>query len=335
MEFFSGLDVHKESVQACVVDSKGNIVAERRFTTTTAGMNALLSTVQGSSCVMESSTACFPVYDFLNDRNIKVRVAHPKRTKAICSAKISTDKVDARTLAQLERVDLVPEAYIPSKEVRRQQDIVRHHVQLVQQKTRLKNQIKSILLRNGIRVSYNPLTEKASKLFQLANLPENLKLKLSHAKQQHDLLNQELKEANAKIEELAKQNKYAVILHSIPGVGWFSALLIALQIDNIDRFPDAEHLVSYAGLCPGIKQSADHIKMKGIGNDGCKLLRWVLIQDAWQATKRCTRFKKIYKKLCRRKSKQKAIVGIAKRLLTVMYFMLRDQTLYNHKKGGC
>lgn len=335
MEFFSGLDVHKESIQVCVRDSKGNIVAERRFTTTTAGMKALLSTVQGSSCVMESSTACFPVYDFLQDNNVKVRVAHPKRTKAICSAKISTDKVDARTLAQLERVNLIPEVYVPDKEVRQQQDIVRHHVQLVQQRTRLMNQTKAFLLRNGIRVSYNPLTEKASKLFKLADVPESVKLKLSHARQQHVLVNQELKEVDVKIGELAKQNKYAVILESIPGVGWFSSLLIALQIDDIERFPDAEHLVSYAGLCPGIKQSADHIRMKGIGNDGCKLLRWILIQDAWQVVKRCARFKKVYRKLCRRKSKQKAIVGIAKRLLTVMYFMLRDQTFYNPAKGGC
>lgn len=335
MDFFSGLDVHKESVQACVVDSKGNIVTERRFTTTTAGMNALLSTVQGSSCVMESSTACFPVYDFLNDKDIKVRVAHPKRTKAICSAKIKTDKIDAKTLAQLERVDLVPEAYIPSKETRQQQDVVRHHIQLTEQRTRLICQIKAFLLRNGIRVSYNPLTGKAAKLFEVADVSESVRLKLSHARQQYVLLNQELKEVDKRIEELARDNKYAVLLQSIPGVGWFSALLIALQIDDIERFPDAEHLVSYAGLCPSLKQSGEKTWIGGIGNDGCKLLRWVLIEDAWQAVKRCKRFKKAYKKLCRKKSKQKAIVGIAKRLLTVMYFMLRDETLYNPQKGGC
>jgi len=335
MEFFSGLDVHKESVQACVRDSKGDIVTERRFTTTPAGMKALLSTVRGSRCVMESSTACFPVYDFLQENGIQVRVAHPKRTKAICSAKISTDKVDARTLAQLERVNLIPEAYVPSKEVRQQQDVVRHHMQLVQQRTRLMNQTKAFLLRNGYKVSYNPLTGKASRLFELMDIPESVKLKMGHARQQYVLLCKELKEVDGRIEGIAKQNKYAVLLQSIPGVGWFSALLIALQVDNIERFPDAEHLVSYAGLCPGIKQSADHIRMKGIGNDSCKLLRWVLIQDAWQVTKRCAHFRKVYRKLCRRKSKQKAIVGVAKRLLTVMYFMLRDQTFYNPVKEGC
>lgn len=335
MVLFSGLDVHKDSVQVCVVDGKGNIVAERRFTTTPAGMAALLGTVQGSKCVMESSTACFPVYDFLNDNSVKVRVAHPKRTKAICSAKIKTDKIDAKTLAQLERVDLVPEAYIPSKEVRQQQDFVRQHVQLTQQRTRLTNQTKAFLLRNGIRVAYDPLTGKAVKLFEIASLPENIKLKMAHARQQYVLLNQELKEVNKVIEGLAKQNRSAVLLHSIPGVGWFSALLVALQIDDISRFPDAEHLVSYAGLCPSLSQSGEKTRVGGIGNDSCKLLRWVLIQDAWQAVKRCKRFKTVYNKLCKKKPKQKAIIGVAKRLLTVMYFMLRDQTMFNPKKGGC
>lgn len=331
---FAGLDVHKESVQACVVDNTGKILEEKRFTTSQLGLNALLQTVRNSSCVIESSTACFPVYDFLQDNNIKVRVAHPKRLKAICSAKNKTDKIDAKTLAQLERVNLIPEAYIPNRTVRDQRDLVRHHVALVQQRTRLVNQTKAGLLRYRIQLPENIFTKQAQKLAEISPMPESLKLKLEHAWQEFLLLKKEICQVDERIELLAQQNKNSVLLRSIKGIGWFSAFAVVTQTDKIERFASADHFVSYSGLCPRVSQSGEKCYMENIGHDCCKLLRWILIQDAWSVVKHNLYFKKMYKKLCRKKSKQKAIVIIAKRLLRIMYFMLRDQKPFQPKKIG-
>ena len=111
---YGGLDVHKDFVQACWVNNKNEVVREDRFDTTPDGLAALCGAAHGTHCVLESSTACFQVYDALQDAGVRVRVAHPLRVKAIASAKVKTDKVDAKTLAQLECANLVPEAHIPS-----------------------------------------------------------------------------------------------------------------------------------------------------------------------------------------------------------------------------
>ncbi len=283
---------------------------------------------------MESSTACFPVYDFLKDHDVKVRVAHPKRVKAISSAKVKTDKVDARILAQLEKADLIPEAYVPNKRVQELRGLARHHMQLVKQQTKINNQLKAVLLRQGISYPKNLFAEKAGKLLELEEMPEDVRLLLTHERKQYALLEEGVKEVDERIESLAKENKDAVLLNTIPGVGWFSAFLIATQIDGVNRFPSVDNLVSYAGLCPSIRQSGGTTHMGGIGHDSYRLLRWILIQDTWMVVRYNVRFRRLYRKLSRKKEHQKAIVAVAKRLLTVMFFMLRNQTAFNPKAGG-
>ena len=122
---FGGLDVHKDFVQACWINQDNQVVKEERFETTPAGIQALCSFAQGSRCVIESSTACYPVFDALNEANVSVRVAHPLRVKAIASAKIKTDKIDAHTLAQLEMANLIPEAHLPGKQTREWRELIR------------------------------------------------------------------------------------------------------------------------------------------------------------------------------------------------------------------
>ena len=165
---FAGLDAHKESVQACLKGDAGQLLKEQRFGTTDTGLEKLYQTVKNARCVIEASTACYPVYDYLHDRGVQIRVAHPKRVKAICSAKLKTDKVDARMLADLERANLIPEAHIPSKEVRDKRDLVRHHISLTKQRTRLINQTKASLLRYRVRLPKNIFTKTAQRLAVLS-----------------------------------------------------------------------------------------------------------------------------------------------------------------------
>jgi transposase len=334
MEKYCGLDVHKESIQACVIDEDGNVALEQRFANNDIGLNRLLTQITGSRCVMESSTSCFPVYDFLKDNNVDVRVAHPKRLKAISAAKIKTDKIDAKTLAQLEKANMIPESYIPSKKVREQRGLARHHVQLVKQKTRINNQLKAVLLRHNVRFPKNLFTKKAAQVMETESMPEDVKLLVLHRRKEYALFDEELKEVDARIESLAKENKDAKLLKTMPGVGWYSAFVIATQIDGIGRFPDADHLISYAAICPTTRQSGEKTYHGGIGHDGCGLLRHTLIQDAWAAVRCCNRFKKSYRKLSKKKCKQKAIVAVAKKMMTIMYFMLRNQTAFDPKAGG-
>ncbi len=334
---FAGLDGHKASVFACVKEEfSGKVLKEQNYPTQDVGLEKLYQTVKNAKCVIEASTACYPIYDFLKDRGVDIIVAHPKRVKAICSGKLKTDKVDARMLADLRRANLVPEAHIPSKEVRDKRDLIRHHISLIQQRTRLINQTKAALLRYRVKLPKNIFTKKARKIADASQMSDSLRLKFLHAGQQYALLVKELEDVDSKIEAIASGNKEALFLSSIKGIASFLSLGIVLHIDGVKRFPDADHLVSFMGLSPRIRQSGESLHIGGVSKDSSSLLKWMMIQAAWNVVHFEPTFTKMYRKLVRKgKKEQKAIVIVAKRLARIMYCMLRDQTTFRRKEVGC
>src|SRR3990167_7002327 len=109
---YVGLDVHKDFCQAAFVSSKGKVVKEKSFKNNTEGLEELAKATRKHNVVIESSSSSMRVYDALS-KTCKVKVAHPAKVKAIASARIKTDKIDARILAQLLRADLIPESFVP------------------------------------------------------------------------------------------------------------------------------------------------------------------------------------------------------------------------------
>ncbi len=106
MTFYAGLDVHKEHINAAVVNGRGKIVKEERFLNTPEALDAFVSGLsKDTEFALEACGFYEPVYDWIDDRNHKVTLCHPKKVKAIASAKIKTDVIDARTIAQLKRVE--------------------------------------------------------------------------------------------------------------------------------------------------------------------------------------------------------------------------------------
>ncbi len=325
---YGGLDVHKDFVQACWVNQQNQVVREERFETTPAGIQGLCSAAQGSRCVVESSTAVYPVYDALQDAHVQVRAAHPFHVKAIASAKLKTDKVDARMLAQLECANLIPEAHLPNKFTREQRELVRQHVSLTGKMTALKCRIKSVLAKHGISVPKS-LFNKRKNLESLKALPAVARLVVQQSLDQLNFVNQQREAVDALIEETAGQNPDAVLLNTMPGVASFSALLLASAIDGIERFTDSNHLVSYAGLAPSTRQSGNVTRTGPISKQGNSLMRWVLVQCAWTAIRNSKRFRKRFVKIGKKRGAKTAIVAVARKMLTVAYFMLTRREAYN------
>ena len=136
---YVGLDVHKDFCQAAFLDDDGVFVKDKRFENTASGLLELAQATKDFEVVMESSSSSMHVYDALVE-TCKVKVAHPAKVKAIASARIKTDKIDARILAQLLRADMIPESYVPTKQYRQARLIVRYRASLVSARTKIKNQ---------------------------------------------------------------------------------------------------------------------------------------------------------------------------------------------------
>ena len=118
------------------------------------------------------------------------------------------------------------------------------------------------------------------------------------------------------------------ILLTIPGIGYFSALLIYAEVGDINRFPNSKKLCSYAGLVPTVRQSGNKIIRGRITKEGNKLLRWVLVQCAHMAVRKDERLRQFYERIKAKKGHQKAIVATARKLLTVIYACWKNKTPY-------
>jgi len=195
------------------------------------------------------------VYDSLS-QTCSVKMAHPLKVKAIASARIKTDKIDARTLALLLKAGMIPESYVPPKEQRQARLIVRHRASLVEVRVQIKNRIYALLIKEGIQVPFTDKFGKKGMLFMKAlDLGEAQRASLDSLLALLDALNVQVKEADKRVKDYALQDHYASLLATHVGVGHLTALAAASEICDIGRFPSHKKLCSYFGLVPSVYQS--------------------------------------------------------------------------------
>ena len=325
---YAAIDTHKESVQVHKIDEAAQPLLRERYPVTEIGLEKLRQAVSGAVCVLEACSTSYPIYDFLTSNGIKVKVAHPLLLKSISGLK-KTDKIDAERMALMLKAGIIPLAHIPTQSVRMNRDLVRQHISLVEQRTSEKNRVHALLLRYRIKVTQKNVFKK-KRNWLTEEVPFELQPLLKQSLEHIDYLNNQLVSVNLLIEKKALANSDAILLTSIAGVGYFTSLLIASFIDDINRFGSSEQLVSYAGLAPRINQSGEKIILGSLSKHGMKEMRWALTQCSWAAVRYNKRFKKFYTKKSKKIGKKKAIIAVARKMLTIMYYMLKRREKFHY-----
>lgn len=328
---YVGLDVHKEFCQASVLDDNGIELVNERFDSTLEALNSFLDRFEEAKFVLESTGIWEFIYEGIEARGFEVQLAHPLKVRAIAEASVKTDKVDARTLAKLLRLDMVPRSYVPSRDMRDLRQLVRQRAYLVQNCTSFKNRIHAELTRNGLR-----RPEDMAKAFTKKHRDWMRSLHLATVAVNLDCLEAiESRIADINVELFAEYQRRpeAQLIATIPGIGYYGALLIWAEIADISRFQDAEHLCSYAGLTPTVSQSASTVHYGGVSKEGSKHLRWILIESThvhkrYNAGSALSQF---HARIERKRGKQKATVAAARKLLHIIYWMLvRNEPYHGH-----
>src|SRR6188472_906748 len=148
---YVGIDLHRKRSHVAVVDERGEQVLSRRLVNDPERFRDLLGELgEDARFALEATYGWEWLADLLEADGRELHLAHPLRTKAIASARVKTDAVDARTLAQLLRADLLPEAYIAPRELRDVRDLLRQRVVLTHMRTALKNRVHALIARQGI-----------------------------------------------------------------------------------------------------------------------------------------------------------------------------------------
>jgi transposase len=256
-------------------------------------------------------------------------MVHPMRVKAIASAKLKNDKVDSATLAHLSRCDLLPVAWMADAATQQRRLRVRLRMALGRQRSEAKNRLQAVLHQEGFR---KPVTDvfgkRGREWLRQIELSAGARLAVDTWLGLVDVLDEVIAEQEQQLARAAASDARARWLQTIPGVGAYSAMVILAEIGDISRFPDKKSLANYAGLVPRVRESAGKRSYGGITRAGSKNLRWILLQVAQVAARHSPAARAYYERLRRKKRPQVAKVALARKLLTVMWALLRHGVCY-------
>jgi len=325
---YVGIDFHKRTSSITQMDGRGKILNRCRLTNEPTTLRTFAEGLPaGSKLALEATGNWTYFYELVEDLGLDITLAHPYRTRAIASARIKTDAIDATTLAHLLRTDLLPAAYIPPRAIRDQRELLRYRCALVSLRTRIKNAVHALLAKQGLEPPVTDVFGKAGCVWlrSLALRP-SARQALEGYLAVNEALVQQLSQVSQTIRSQATASPDAQRLMTLPGLSFFSALLILAEIGDIHRFPDAEHLCSYAGLVPSVHASGGTTRYGRLTKQGSKYLRWILVELSHHAAQGSVRFGQLFARIKAKHGIPTANVAVARVMLRTIYHMLTDQT---------
>ena len=325
---YIGVDLHRNKSQVAAIDQDGKLVLNRKVRTGPAELQQLLDELrpQPVEVAFEATFGWGWFADLLAQLGIPAHMAHPLATKAISSARVKNDAVDAKTLAHLLRTNLLPEAWIAPTPVREARRLVRMRAALVRVRAKLKAQVHALLGEHGIQPDLVDLfSNRGRELLAQLQLPSVSQGRLQACLRLMDEVSLEIVLAEREIEEMTRDDDRVKRLRPIPGIGPIIAATVVSEIGDITRFSSADKLCAWAGLTPSEHSSADNIRRGHISKQGSRWLRWVMVEAALHAC-RDVELRQLFVRIAQRRGTKIARVALARRLLTLTYYALRSQT---------
>jgi len=262
-----------------------------------------------------------------------VKLANPYKTKAIASARIKTDKLSARVLAHLLRADLVAECYVAPGEVRQVRALLRQRASLVKMRTMVKNRVHSLLDRYGYSSPWSDAFGVGGLEWLRGLVMDPVNSCILDSNLRHlERLSEEVGFLDSKVASHALNSTDALLLMTLTGIDFHSAMLLACEIGDIRRFPSPKHLVSWIGLCPSLYQSGNSLYLGRMKKDSNKRARWVLVQAARTASRTDPRMRELYLRVASRKGDGKAVVRVANKMAVIIWHMLTERRPYEQVK---
>lgn len=327
---FLGIDLHKKGFQAVIMDKSGTVLHKQKYDNVYEDVLTLVAQCQEEpSVVIEATQNWMWLVNVFQDLKIPVTLAHPLKTKAIASARIKNDELDATTLAHLLRSNLVPKSYIATIQEQEDRELSRARCQLVKQQSWCKNQIHAILTKENLHSPVSDLFGKKGQIWlKKQKLTKAKTIVIHEFLQLLDDVKERIAVLEKAIHERCQNNRQVEILKSIPGFGEITAFILSAEIGNVSRFPTGKKLAAYLGLVPSLYQSGKTYRQGRITKLGNPYARWVLVQAAHRLVRSDIKMKLAYTALSERRGKKRAIVAIARKLTVLSWRLLTDNRIY-------
>jgi transposase len=330
---YVGIDLHKKTIVLCVVDQQ--IVVRTRKTLSCAEPKKIVAffhELGEFQAVVEATASYEWLWQLLEPLARRLVLAHPKKLRIIAESRRKSDRIDAQVLAEYLARDEIPQAYRPTPRQRQHRVLVRHRCYVRRRAASTKVKIRRIL------DDYNAdrpqlFSVEGRKYLSTVKLAVTDRFVIDQLRDELDHRLKQLKSVDQQLAAFAKKAPAAerearAALASVPSVGTVTVDVVLSEVADVHRFPSAKDVVAYAGLAPGFRESAGKRRNLPISKEGSRLLRWALVEAAWRLVRLSNKWRSVFEKLSQRTGKRKAIVAVARRLLTILAAVWRSGQCY-------
>ena len=320
-----GLDLGDRSSNYCVLNATGDILLEDKLPTTSQAMKQLFGRMLRSRIAMETSTHSPWVSRLLTELGHEVIVAHAQKVGLIVKSRKKDDRLDARTLARLARID--PQLLSPVRHRSAQAQIhlteIRARAELVRARTALVNSARGLAKSYGERLRKCGTQQVGRELAM--GLSAELRAALEPLLREVESLNEHIKEYDRRIEKMQETYPQVELLKQVKGVGDLIALGYVLTIEDPHRFKKSRDVGCFVGLQPGRRNSGESEPQMHITKEGDRYLRTLLVQGAHYILGpfgEDSDLRRWGRKLSERggkKAKRRAVIAVARKLAVLLH----------------
>jgi transposase len=326
-ERYVGIDLHRRRSVIYAIDRDGNEVScVRIFNEPDRFVAAVAAAVNGSDAevVLESGYGWYWAVDLLQAEGYRVHLSHPTGNNW-GHRRVKNDERDARDLADLCRLGRLAEAWIAPPEVRELRELVRYRHRLMQLRTGLKAQVHAVMAKEGVLPEHQDLFRSIGGRRQLDELmlSETFLVRLESLRDLIELYDREILMLDHTIHAGLKDDPRYRLIQQLNGIGPVIAAILIAEIGDVSRFRSPDALCSWAGLTPRHFESDLTVHRGPIIKMGSPLVRGA-IQEGIARYKGDSKLRADFARIAARRGKHKARIAVARKLLTLVYYGLRD-----------
>jgi len=334
--YYCGIDLHARTLYVCIIDQDGNTCVHKEIAAKPEKLLKILDPYIGNIVVGVECMHCwYWIADFCVEINVDFILGHALYMKAIHGGKAKNDRIDSFKIAKLMRGGTFPLAYVYPKEMRATRDLLRRRTKIVRHGADLKAHVVNTtsqynLPPNKLNLKDVSAREQLKATFPDISVQRNINLDMVIL----DCYAEQLSKVEWFIETQARQHNpvHLQILKTVHGIGRILSLTIIYEIGNINRFESVQNFSSYARLVKCKAESAGKI----YGTNGNKIgnahLKWAFSEAAALYLRGNKRAQNYLLKLQKRMSKAKALSALAHKLGRCVYFMLKNETVFDEDK---
>jgi transposase len=328
-----GMDVHQQSTTFCIFNGRTGEAKSVTCPTSAEAYRAVLRPLRRRCRVtFEVGPQAQWVAKIVRPLAVETVVANPALIPWLYRSGRKNDRLDAQKLATLLYLGQLPTVHLPPEDVSLWRELIQYRRRLVNEQSRIKNRIHALLRSEALRCPHRSCWTRAGRSWLRSQVfAQARQVVLRDLLRRLDATQQSVRTVERELDTIADHQPLVRLLRTIPGVGPRTAEAIVAFTDDPQRFRDRKHYASYFGVTP-TEHSSGQVQRRGrISRRGPSVVRWVLAEAVHQAVRRSGIIRGYYERLCRGRGdrRKKALVGTARKLLTVCFAMLRDGTTFD------